>query len=208
VSEQLIILSAIVLLPIIPAYLLFKLLPSKADVTGPFHGQKVALSGAFAGYVVLLIFISTYYAKNLHGPTYRKWTVHGRVRFPVGERPALRGDLGAPLVRPDEANGFSFEIPVAEGQDVPNLVLHAAGYSPLSIPLFDEPAPGEPEFLKKVDEKRGTIRFIQPIVFERPADAPPYQPNVAAVQPNGATVQANVAAVQPNQPQPAVTGGS
>lgn len=190
-SDQLIVLSAIVLLPIIPAYLLFKLLPSKADVTGPFHGQKVALGGAFAGYVVLLIFISTYYAKNLHGPVYRKWTVHGRLRFPAGDHPALRSHLGAPLVRPDDANIFSFEVPVADGQDPPNLVMRAEGYQPLSIPLFDEAAPGEPALEKKVDPKKLTVHFIQPIVFSKESEAPPYQPSVAAVA-----------------PQPALTGGS
>lgn len=195
-SDQLIVLAAIVLLPIIPAYLLFKLLPSKADVTGPFQGYKVALGGAFAGYIVLTVFIATYYAKNLHGPAYRIWTVHGRVRFPSGERAAVRGDLGPPLVQPDLANGFSFQIPVAEGADVPDLVLHAEGYPPLNIPLFEEPVPGEPDFKKRIDPKKGSIRFIQPIVFEKPADAAGYQPYAAA------------APASQQQQQPIVGGGS
>jgi hypothetical protein len=198
-SNQLIVLSAIVLLPIIPAYLLFKLLPSSADVSGPFHGYKVALGGSFAGYVVVLMFIATYYAKTLHGPTYRTWTVHGRVRFPVGERAVVRGDLGPPLVQQDLANGFSFSIPVAEGSDVPDLVLHAEGYPPMTIPLFEDAAPGEPDFKKKVDTKKGTIRFTQPIVFEKPTAAPAYVPYAAA---------APAPQQQASQTQPVVGGGS
>ena len=36
--------------PIVPAYLLFKALPSTAIVTGLLHGFKIDLGGAFAGY--------------------------------------------------------------------------------------------------------------------------------------------------------------
>ena len=49
-------LVVIVLIPMIPAWLIFKNLPSEAAVKGPFiKGLKVNLQGAFAGYFVIFI---------------------------------------------------------------------------------------------------------------------------------------------------------
>jgi hypothetical protein len=52
-------LGVIVLLPIIPAYLLFKALPTSADVSGVLQGMHVKLGGAFGGYFVLVVLILT-----------------------------------------------------------------------------------------------------------------------------------------------------
>lgn len=49
-------LAAILILPIIPAYILYKFLPaSDTDVSGPYKGLNVKLKGAFAGYFLLVI---------------------------------------------------------------------------------------------------------------------------------------------------------
>ena len=49
-------LAAIMLVPIIPAYVLYKYLPaSDTDVSGPFKGLSVKLKGAFAGYFLLVL---------------------------------------------------------------------------------------------------------------------------------------------------------
>jgi hypothetical protein len=52
------VLSAVLLLPLIPAFLLYRFLPSKTSVAGPFKGLSVKLTGAFGGYF-LLVLIST-----------------------------------------------------------------------------------------------------------------------------------------------------
>jgi hypothetical protein len=57
-SSFVLILVVIFLLPLIPAFLLYKFLPSKTNATGPFKGLNVKLSGAFAGYFILLLFAS------------------------------------------------------------------------------------------------------------------------------------------------------
>lgn len=49
-----------VLLPVIPAYLLYKLLPAKTTVTGPFKGLNIKLSGAFSGYFLVLLIVFAY----------------------------------------------------------------------------------------------------------------------------------------------------
>lgn len=49
-------LAAILLLPVIPAYILYKFLPaSETDVSGPYQGLSLKLKGAFAGYFLLVI---------------------------------------------------------------------------------------------------------------------------------------------------------
>jgi hypothetical protein len=53
--QTIIYLCALLLVPLLPAYLLFKFLPSKAVAKGPFKGLRIDLSGAFAGYFVLVL---------------------------------------------------------------------------------------------------------------------------------------------------------
>ncbi len=49
-------LAAILMLPLIPAYILYKFLPaSDTDVSGPYKGLSVKLKGAFAGYFLLVL---------------------------------------------------------------------------------------------------------------------------------------------------------
>lgn len=50
------ILAAILLFPLIPAFLIYKFLPaSETDVSGPYQGLSLKLKGAFAGYFLLVI---------------------------------------------------------------------------------------------------------------------------------------------------------
>ena len=49
------VLAAVLLLPLIPAFLLYKFLPSRTSVSGPFKGLNLKLTGAFGGYFLLVI---------------------------------------------------------------------------------------------------------------------------------------------------------
>lgn len=50
------ILAAILLLPLFPAFIIYKFLPaSETDVSGPYQGLSLKLKGAFAGYFLLVI---------------------------------------------------------------------------------------------------------------------------------------------------------
>jgi hypothetical protein len=44
-----------ILAPLIPAYVLYRQLPAKTSVVGPFKGLSIKLSGAFAGYFLLVL---------------------------------------------------------------------------------------------------------------------------------------------------------
>lgn len=49
-------LAAILLVPLVPAFIIYKFLPSSdTDVSGPYQGLSLKLKGAFAGYFLLVI---------------------------------------------------------------------------------------------------------------------------------------------------------
>lgn len=52
----------ILLLPMIPAFLLYKIIPSRTDISGPFQGLQIKLGGAFGGYFLLLLDFPVYEA--------------------------------------------------------------------------------------------------------------------------------------------------
>lgn len=180
-SEQLIILSALILLPLIPAYLLFKLLPSSADVEGPMptSNMKVRLGGAFGGYAALAMFLATFWSQTMHEKkdAMGTWRVQGRLQFADGApRPHVSIDLGPPRLQIDNANNFYLEIPVAKGEEVPPIVIDAAGYPSRTVRL----APGDNDFgtnyKRIIDAKARQIRISDPIVFEKlPGQGAPVQ---------------------------------
>src|SRR6476619_1680989 len=49
------VLAAVLLLPLVPAFLLYKFLPSRTTVSGPFKGLNLTLTGAFGGYFILVL---------------------------------------------------------------------------------------------------------------------------------------------------------
>lgn len=49
------VLSVILLIPLVPALILYKFLPSRTTIDGPFKGMNLKLSGAFGGYFLLVL---------------------------------------------------------------------------------------------------------------------------------------------------------
>jgi hypothetical protein len=83
----LITLAAVILLPIVPAYLLFKALPSTAAVSGPLKGLELKLGGGFAGYFALVLLV-LYTAPTWNPPrAYELWSVDGQVVNGVSGKP-------------------------------------------------------------------------------------------------------------------------
>jgi hypothetical protein len=127
----------ITLLPLIPAYVMFRLLPSKAAVTGPFKGLRIDLSGAFAGY--FLIFISLIAIRgSFVGPTFETWTVTGQIVRPdipantyVDARYVT---LSVPSMRSQADGNFSMQfVRSSDGQfDYPHLYITYPDYQPVA----------------------------------------------------------------------------
>ncbi|MBC7746146.1 MAG: hypothetical protein H7096_13705 [Flavobacterium sp.] len=60
------------LVPLIPAYILYKTLPAETSVSGPFEGLKVNLSGAFGGYFLLVLIAFAFSYKLLNDSNARR----------------------------------------------------------------------------------------------------------------------------------------
>ena len=67
-----------ILLPIIPAVVIYKLLPAAADVSGPFKGLQIKLSGAVAFYFLIVLVIS-FGPQPTFSPS-EVWTLKGYIQ--------------------------------------------------------------------------------------------------------------------------------
>ena len=90
--------AAILIIPLVPALLLYAILPSETSVSGPFKGLNLNLKGSFAGYFLLVLIAGAYLwnnnnlseeikklnddlAKERQLPKHEIWTVSGRFKF-------------------------------------------------------------------------------------------------------------------------------
>jgi len=133
------------LLPIIPAFILFKTLPGEAWAVGPFKGLKINFSGAFAAYLVLFLCAMPVLSKLLEVARERSviWHVSGKVTredgrpIPVGARATISF-----VPHPGIENGsFNFNI-VGERQDAgavffPDIQIAVDGYQPATLDALD-----------------------------------------------------------------------
>ena len=130
-------LAAILILPMIPAFVLYKSLPSRTKVSGPFKGLDISLTGAFGGYflLVLLALGHVVYKQEAEKtiastfPRYETWELLGTLEFSGPPEstdrvdsslvtltfhpdPATPGDL-----QPNNTMDFSARIPVIRKSD-------------------------------------------------------------------------------------------
>jgi hypothetical protein len=143
VSLGLLTLACVTLLPVIPAYFLFKALPSSADVSGPFQGLQVKLGGAFAGYFLLFVFIIYKLNVIIPPPSAQVWEVSGHVTDAKGGR-ILRLDpndvtLSPPHLVWDNDGGFTIRVTTAStpagGTEYPKLNVGHSNFQDVTIPL-------------------------------------------------------------------------
>jgi len=135
-------LSMLVLLPVFPAYLLFKALPSTAIVKGPLQGLNLDLSGAFGGYFALILTLIA--SHSVWSPAGGKvWYIDGLVVDESGNpMPAL--ETTQVKVNPAPVNitgsgAFHVEFTTAVGNTgdpvYPSLTIGVANYleEPISL---------------------------------------------------------------------------
>lgn len=172
----------VILVPLIPAYILFRTLPGDAFVNGPFKGLDINLSGAFAGYFILVLIsvgISTV-SKPSEKPVEEDWTVTGTVAYDKGNVENLSSQTRLLLIPPrpsvsrDGEYVVSFKLPSGiSKKDLPNLVFDLPGYKMVQIPLSGEAAPYQQQAYK-VEIAQHHIE-VSPVMLE------PEQPQAAAV---------------------------
>jgi len=124
-----------ILFPIVPAYLLFKLLDSKGNVDGKVLGFTVKLSGAFAGYFALVLLI--YFMYNVWHPTYVVYTVHGNLHSDgINERFIPSTDLSLEPPGLDSFADGSFNLKYwARRGEYPTLQVQHPGFKPMTLVL-------------------------------------------------------------------------
>ena len=167
-SNNLIILSALVFLPLIPAFLLFKLLPSTAVVKGPLAGMNVDLGGAFGGYVALTVFLATFYTTKMTAP--ETWTVQGELAAAGAQD--LPIDLTCKLKPPSlqiEDGRFEFEVPVSASKKPLNLVFEAKGYESAVVRVKGPDGEIQPggAYDQKIYKSSQTIVLEKPVVMRK-----------------------------------------
>jgi hypothetical protein len=149
-STELVFITALVILPLIPAVVLFTKLPSTGEVSGPLKGLNVKFSGAFAAYLIL--FVCLLQIRPTDFDHSHVWQVRGHVAFKraKSEGKPNPSDIRVRVTPPDlvvHGNGsggsFRFDVPIPEkngAPDFPRLSLDLSGYEPLSVSL----APNQP----------------------------------------------------------------
>ena len=78
-STELVFITALVILPLIPAVVLFTKLPATGEVSGLLQGLNVKFSGAFAAYLILFVCLLQIRPTDFEHS--HVWQVTGRVAF-------------------------------------------------------------------------------------------------------------------------------
>ncbi|MFN2540929.1 MAG: hypothetical protein ABR514_02010 [Chthoniobacterales bacterium] len=174
----------LVLVPLVPAVILYKLFEQKTVVRGPFKGLRLDLSGAFAGYfLVLLLCSSLFYGPGEKSRNYRNqiaqltaklndatelgtaWTVRGRVALKGSGSTPMEGVGIAILPMPQVYRDGLFEIRVVkdksagESARLPTLEISKAGYFPETIHLEPISAKLGKQYSKTIDEPNRIINI-------------------------------------------------
>jgi hypothetical protein len=197
VELMLLIVAVVVLLPIVPAYLLFKLLPCRTDVSGPLLGYEIKLGGSFGGYFILVVLILSQLAKlkEIAAPQPQVWRVTGTVLDGRGQpvEPFGANDVSFDpyIIKQDRRGTFTATFAATpklsgNGFDFPTLSLsHEAEYAnPIQLSQKTD------EQISR-DEQNHTIQ-LKPIRLSNPA---------------GGEYQAAGAAPELTQPASPTSGG-
>jgi hypothetical protein len=186
VDQNLLMLICIVLLPMIPAYLLFKALPSQGSLSGPLKGLNIKLGGAFAGYFPVLMLII--YTKTLWAtpppPQIQVWEVVGKL---MDENDTAIEIIDAKSIAVVPATyqvlkegKFQLKINTSVGPsgepEYPTLNITVPNFREVSVPL--EPAdPNDPNVKVTVDKGKRRITFDR--IRLKSVPVPPYAPPAA-----------------------------
>jgi hypothetical protein len=182
---QLVIPLFVVLVPIVPAYLLFRVLPSSGNVSGKLQGLEIKLGGAFAGYFAVVLLIFYHYDKLFPvppPPSAFVWHLSGQIVKSSGE-PIEPLDLkdfsfSPPWLQTMPGGNFRLTIPTSPqdggGTEWPMLVIGHDGYAAIKVPLsavdLNQQSASSLGLVKDDLHRSITMRRITL------SDAQPYQP--------------------------------
>jgi hypothetical protein len=182
----LITLGVLIVTPLVPAILLYKLFEQKTVVSGPFQGLRLDLSGAFAGYfLVLLLCTGLLYGPIENGRELRNeiatltnqledvkdlgtaWTVSGTIRLKDSPNASMQPSITifpAPRITRDGV----FEIQVLRDKSgtsprLPPIEISNPGFFPETIHLEPMSAKLGKQYNKTIVRKDRTLTIDEPI---------------------------------------------
>jgi hypothetical protein len=140
-----------VLLPIIPAAIIYKLFPKTAtDISGPLGGLTIKAGGAFAAYIITVVLGSalvTRIDERIAAMSTPVWKVSAVLEFRdnqgrvIGDPYDILKDVKvviSPAIEQLIYPRFSMRLPLMKPDDWPTLVFHAPGFRPHPIDLNKE----------------------------------------------------------------------
>lgn len=180
ITGNLVYIAAAVLLPLIPAYVLYRSLPLGSSIGGPLGGLKLKLSGAFAGYFALVVIVLAFlYSRPASCPQvapcpeckrepYTVYTVRGVLK-PIPDEDLTTNTSLTLYPRVEILNNgyFQFEVPVEKDRaSIRSLEISHQGFKPETIPLVENP-PFPPSYSVKYDENTRTIQIQEEILLKK-----------------------------------------
>jgi hypothetical protein len=183
--ERMLILIIIVIVPMIPAFILYKFLPSETSADGPFRGLNIQLTGAFAGYFIVLVFMGGFFftIPSKGGEEHESWIIEGKITLEQGQ--FKKDSITLAIKPPDERittdGRFTLRgviFPKSEYREKPSLVIHKSGYDIKSL-FLEEDSMQRPNsegygitFSKK--ENKTIIKIGRPIILKKTPQKGPY----------------------------------
>ena len=162
-----------ILVPLIPACIIYWLLPSKTVVRGPFKGLQIQLGGAFGGYFLLVLCIFGFITTRQRAFTL--YTVEGKIQLKSAQDlKAVSMGISPPTAQVLPTGDFIIRVPVENGShELPWLLIECLGYDAVNINLAEDTV-----FHSVVNWKQNKIQIQTPVKMELANDAP-YQPDGA-----------------------------
>jgi hypothetical protein len=185
---SLVVYAAVTLLPIVPAFLLFRFLPAPAQARGQFQGLRVKFGGAFAGYLVTFLLL----LRHVHVDVEHYDTLHlrGTVQFDVADSDVSAGAVTL-FIRPPELQlrndrSFAFDIPVlrnANGDtEFPQLFLDAPGFDLARVDFHNTYITMDGVRIGMQREPGSQyVQLEQPLVLKSKSRSPDFKPNTSAI---------------------------
>jgi hypothetical protein len=176
--EIVIFIMVTILLPIIPAYILYKALPiGKAIVTGPFKGLNIQLTGAFAGYFLVVLVVFGFIELRIREKC-QIWHVTGHIELENNPSPTeiehILVSIRPPLWKVNPDGKFSVDIlvkPGATGElDWPLLSFdHPSDeYEMIPIDTSTKEYPfGLPPYKKKLHKFLREVVITDPLILKK-----------------------------------------
>jgi hypothetical protein len=176
-----------ILLPLVPAYILYKNLPGRAFVSGPFKGWNIRLSGAFAGYFALVLLVFSFHSVWHPAVKDDEWTVRGKISYEDGNPEQLVGQTRLMMRPPDVSLNRDGEF-LVRFKNRPGEALPVLDIDLPECPLVDiylagqSPVPSAQQFriLRHPDKKEIDVADVITLRRQLPAVGPAYDATHAA----------------------------